>query len=62
MELASLAIRILVIPFSEAIAERCFLQLKLIHSHLRSQLGSELLDAILRIKLNLIWGKKRISF
>ena len=58
LEFASLAIRILVIPASEAIAERCFSQLKLIHSHLRSQLGSELLDAILRIKLNLIWEKK----
>ena len=54
-ELCSIAIRILVLPGSEAICERCFSQLKLIHSHLRSSLKSDILDCLLRIKLNLLW-------
>ena len=55
LDLCNIAIRVLVIPGSEAICERCFSQLKLIHNHLRSSLKSNILDCILRIKLNLIW-------
>lgn len=55
LDLCNIAIRVLVIPGSEAICERCFSQLKLIHNHLRSSLKSDILDCILRIKLNLIW-------
>lgn len=54
-ELCSIAIRILVLPGSEAICERCFSQLKLIHNHLRSSLKSDILDCYLRIKLNFLW-------
>lgn len=54
-ELCSIAIRILVLPSSEAICERCFSQFKHIHNHLRISLKSDILDCYLRIKLNLLW-------
>lgn len=41
---ASIAIRILVLPASEAICERCFSQMKMIHSHLRSKLKTDILS------------------
>lgn len=54
-DLCTIAVRVLVLPGSEAICERCFSQLKLIHNHLRTTLKSDILDCLLRIKLNLIW-------
>lgn len=56
--MAIIALRLLVLPGTEAICERCFSQLKLIHSHLRTKLKSDILDSILRIKTNLIWSKE----
>ena len=53
-----IAIHILVIPGTEAICERCFSQLKLIHSHFRSTLKSDILDSLLQIKLTLLWSKE----
>ena len=35
--------------------------MKMIHSHLRSKLKPDILDSILRIKLNLIWSKEKKS-
>ena len=58
-ELSQIALRILSLPASEAICERCFSQLKLTHSHLRTNLKTDLLDALLRIKLNLIWSQEK---
>lgn len=55
-ELCSIALRILILPTTEAICERCFSQLKLIHNHLRNSLKNDILDCLLRIKLNLLWS------
>lgn len=51
--LSKIALRILTLPSTEAICERVFSQLKLIHNHLRIVLKSEVLDALLNIKLKL---------
>lgn len=56
-DLANIAIRILTLPGTEAICERIFSQLKLIHNHLRNSLKNDILDSILTIKLKLIWEK-----
>ncbi|KAK8871115.1 hypothetical protein M9Y10_009028 [Tritrichomonas musculus] len=57
-DLSLIAIHILVIPGTEAICERCFSQLKLIHSHFRSTLKSDILDSLLQIKLTLLWSNE----
>ena len=56
-ESCSIELHILVLPGSEAICERCFSQLTLIHNHLRNSLKSDLLDCMLQIMLNLIWAQ-----
>lgn len=56
-DLCSIALRILVLPGSEAICERCFSQLKLIHNYLRNTMRLDILDSLLRIKLNQIWSQ-----
>lgn len=55
-DLCSIALRILILPATEAICERCFSQLKVIHNHLRNSLKKDILDCLLRIKLNLLWS------
>ena len=55
-DLCSIALRILILPATEAIGERCFSQLKVIHNHLRNSLKNDILDCLLRIKLNLLWS------
>lgn len=55
-DLCSIALRILILPATEAICERCFSQLKVIHNHLRNSLKNDILDCLLRNKLNLLWS------
>lgn len=55
-DLCSIALRILILPATEAICERGFSQLKVIHNHLRNSLKNDILDCLLRIKLNLLWS------
>lgn len=57
-DLAIITLRLLALLGTEAICERCFSQLKLIHSHLRTKLKTDILDSILRIKTNLIGSKE----
>lgn len=53
-DLCSIALRMLILPATKAICERCFSQLKLINNHLRNSLKKDILDSLLRIKLNLL--------
>lgn len=52
--LCSIAIRVLVLPDSEALCERCFSQLKLIHNYFRITFQSDIIVCFLKIELNLI--------
>ena len=56
-DLSKIAIHIMPIPGIEAICERVFSQLKLIHNSLSSKLKNDILDALLTIKIKLIWEK-----
>ena len=55
-ELVSFTISLLVIPGSEAICMRCFSQLKLIQN--QSRLKDDILDSMLRLKLNHMRSKE----
>ncbi len=55
--LAQCALILLVLPASEAVVERVFSVLKGIHTDQRASLKPDILDALLRIKLELIWSE-----
>ncbi|KAF0705506.1 Dimer Tnp hAT domain-containing protein [Aphis craccivora] len=52
-ELCTLAMQLLVLPWSNADVERLFSQMNLVKTKLRNRMGSKLLDSILTIKSGL---------
>jgi len=52
-ELSSLAIRLLVLPWSNAEVERLFSQMNIVKTKLRNKMGPKLLDSILTVRTGL---------